>query len=280
MSIEEVISTWINQFKKISTSPYLDIEVLLSFVLQKERTFLKAYPETQLTSVEYNQLVILINRALQGEPVAYLINKQAFWDFELYVDSSVLIPRSDSEILVEAVLETYPDKNDTKTLIDLGCGSGALALAIAKERKNFLVLATDISLKALSITQKNCQHLGLDNVFLFASDWFSAVKQSMHFDIIIANPPYIDRSDQAVEANVKKHEPHHALYSKNNGLDDLFAIIKQSKNYLKPQGSIFLEHGYLQDQVVREKLCDEEFCHVKTYPDLGGLPRVSFGKIT
>ncbi|MCF6765343.1 peptide chain release factor N(5)-glutamine methyltransferase [Thiotrichales bacterium 19S3-7] len=277
MQIKDVIHYWIKPFKTVSQSPFLDLEILIGFVINKERTFIKAHPEWVLTNSELSQLESLVNRALQGEPIAYLIGKQAFWDFDLYVDSSVLIPRSDSEILVEAVLEYYPDHLAEKTLIDLGCGSGALALAIAKERHNFSVFASDNSFNALAITQKNIQHLKIENVGLFASKWFNAIKVANYFDIIISNPPYIDRADPMLECHVKKYEPSNALFSKNNGLEDLFAIIDQSKKYLKPGGSIFLEHGYLQGKFVRDRLISETFCHVKTISDLNGLERVSFG---
>ncbi|MCF6767404.1 peptide chain release factor N(5)-glutamine methyltransferase [Thiotrichales bacterium 19S11-10] len=275
MTINKLILNCSSQLKGISDSPRLDVEILLSYVLNKSRVYLKTYPDTILSEKEYDYFQLLIERRLKGEPIAYIINKQAFWDFEVYVNHHVLIPRADSELLVESILDQF-GKDSQKQVIDLGTGSGALAIALKKERPNWLISATDISQKALDIAKKNAKDIDCDINFI-QSDWFSKLEKDNQFDIILSNPPYIDQDDLYIETSVKAYEPSNALFSKNEGFSDLFLIIEQAKNYLKTGGMLFLEHGFKQDKIIREKLLQEQFCHVKTFNDLNNHPRVSSG---
>lgn len=275
MIINEILKNSILKLNHISDSATLDCEILLSFVLGKNRSYLKAFPETMINQEQEKQFLALFNRRLQGEPIAYLIGIQSFWKFDLKVNDNVLIPRGDSETLIEAVVDYFKnEKNIKKQVLDLGTGSGALALAIAYEFPHWQVTATDISNKALQVAKENASLLKLGNIEFIQSDWFLNIGNK-RFDLIISNPPYIDENDPEVDLFVKKYEPQKALFSKTNGLEDLYKIIEESKKYLNKNGAIFLEHGHRQAQKIREKLLKEEFCHDKTFKDLNKKDRIT-----
>jgi len=259
-----------------SKTPALDAEVLLAFLLHVSRSYLFAWPEKLLSSAEEARYVELIREASQGKPIAYITGHQEFWSLDLLVTSDVLIPRPETELLVEKTLSLYPSNAEIK-VADLGTGSGAIALALANERKNWKIVATDQSGAALAVAKKNASRLAIHTICWSQGNWCEALP-SEQFDIIVSNPPYIDIQDPCLKCNGLPYEPQLALVSSNKGLSDIETIIVQSKNYLKICGYILLEHGYNQARLVRELLSKFGYRDIVSYRDLAKLERVTIAK--
>lgn len=248
----------------------LDAEYLLSFVLKVSRTDFYIKPDFILTEKQLRIFESFILRRCTGEPVAYIIERQPFMDLELKVSTETLIPRSETELLVEAILAQ--NSFDSKlTVCDLGTGSGAIACSLAHARKNWQVLATDASEGALEVARYNAVINQLSVEFI-KSDWFSDIINK-RFDIIACNPPYVDYLSSEVEDSVRYFEPHLALFADDKGMGDLEVIINKSPSYLNIGGCIYLEHGYDQQEDVVLKLTEIGFDYIKKYEDLSGRPR-------
>jgi len=273
LSIREHLASSEQAFVESST-PRLDSEVLLAHVLNKPRSWLHAWPEKSLESESAEQFESLVRERQAGKPIAYILGQREFWSLPFIVNEHVLIPRPETELLVEILLSALPKALAT-TVLELGTGSGAVALSIAKERPFWEITAVDISSEALVIAQQNAEALGIDTVGFIQSDWFSSVP-AQKFDVIISNPPYIaDDSPYLVEGDVQ-HEPRKALISGPDGLDDIRKISRDALNYLKPEGLLCLEHGYDQGEVVREILKVAGYCNIRTQKDLQGLDRMTW----
>ncbi|MYM63217.1 peptide chain release factor N(5)-glutamine methyltransferase [Pseudomaricurvus sp. HS19] len=257
-----------------SDSPRLDAEVLLAHVLQKDRTYLFTWPEKTLTEEQAEQFQALLQQRQQGLPVAHLIGQREFWGLPLAVDNSTLIPRPDTETLVEVALQ-LPLPDNTRAL-DLGTGTGAIALALASEKPSWTLLGVDRSPEAVALAQHNAAALGLGNATLRQSDWFSAVT-GQNFDLIVSNPPYIDEDDPHLAEGDVRFEPQTALVAANHGLADLELIVGCAPDFLGAGGWLLLEHGYQQGGAVRELLRARGFEQVATHRDLGDQERVSLG---
>ena len=240
------------------------------------KTWLLTWPETELTHEQANQFRHYLDLRAQGMPIAYITGTKDFWSFTLDVTPETLIPRPETELLVESALEKIP-LNDTQTILDLGTGSGAIALAIAAERKNSKLLDTDISAQALHTAEKNASKLKLSNISFCQSHWFTGIP-AQQFDVIVSNPPYIAENDANLEANVRRYEPLTALLSDDNGLADIKEIIVQSHNFLKPGGWLLFEHGYEQAEAVQTLFQNQNFYEIKTLKDLNQLPRVTIAQ--
>lgn len=256
-------------------SATIDVEFLLSHALSKSITWLKTWPDYALTEQEkslYNQF---IERRQQGEPVAYILGEKAFWTLQLYTNPSTLIPRSETELLVELSLDYLRSKGKSRVL-DLGTGTGAIALAIADERKEDEIVACDFNVKAVELTKKNAQRNNIHHVDIIQSDWFSHIELKP-FDLIVSNPPYIEDGDPHLKQGDLLFEPSRALVAKDNGLADLKIIIFEAKKFLKSGGVLLLEHGYQQGEAVRKLFSDNGYQNIKTEKDLAGLERVSLG---
>lgn len=247
-----------------------EYQYLLATLLEKNRSYLHAFPEYTLTKVQHQQWQDWLMRVEAGEPIAYITGKQAFWSFELAVSSAVLIPRSDTECLVEAVLGELDIDTNIKAL-DLGTGSGAIAMALAHERPHWQVLATDVSHDALVMARKNIERYQLKNIRLQQSDWFSELDG--RFDLIISNPPYITQDDPELAENVKQYEPATALFSANNGLADIEHIATQACDYLNSNGALVFEHGFQQQASIADILQNLDYTIIKQGQDLSGLDR-------
>jgi release factor glutamine methyltransferase len=258
-----------------SDTPRLDAEVLLYHVLGVTRSHLFAWPEKILTTRQYEQFCTLLARRAQGEPIAYLIGHKEFWSLDLQITENTLIPRPETELLVELALERLSPKSQ---IIDLGTGSGAIALAIAQECQQCSVLATDYSLAALIIAQHNAKKLGLHQVKFLISNWCAAFG-NIKATIIVSNPPYIEISDPHLNQGDVLYEPRTALVAGKDGLTDIRQIIAQAKNYLIKNGWLLLEHGYNQTETVQALFKQYEYETVMTYQDLAGLPRVTLGRV-
>ncbi|MES2825882.1 MAG: peptide chain release factor N(5)-glutamine methyltransferase [Pseudomonadota bacterium] len=264
----------------VSDSARLDVEIILAHILQKTRTYLFTWPEKTLTEAEQHLFSDLFLRRLAGEPVAHIIGIREFWSLPLMVNNSTLIPRPDTELLVEVALDLLAqDENDSaRRLLDLGTGTGAIALALAHEKKSWQCVAVDKELAAVELAEKNRRQLNLANVQIQQSDWFAALAVEKQFDIILSNPPYIDPLDPHLILGDLRFEPLSALVANNNGLADLEFIIAQAKKYLLQGGWLLVEHGYDQANAVRGFFQVNTYAEIQTKRDLGGNERVTFGK--
>lgn len=259
----------------VCDSPALDAEVLLAHVLDKPRTYLRAWPERTLDAEQADAFEALLARRAAGEPLAYVLGRREFWSLDLEVAPGVLIPRADTETLVERALELIPADQPAR-VADLGTGSGAIALAIAGERPLCTVVATDRSPTALDIARRNAERLNLRNVEFQQADWCSALGAE-RFDLIVSNPPYIASDDPHLAQGDLPHEPTEALTAGPDGLDDLRRIVDCTRNHLRPGGHLLLEHGYTQGETVHGFLRNAGFEAIRTHRDLEGRERISEG---
>ena len=267
------------QLTAVSESPRLDIEILLAHILQKERTFLFTWPETALTREQEDQFTAAFERRQGGEPVAHIIGQREFWSLPLFVNNTTLIPRPDTELLVETILNLFASDmhNQPRQVLDLGTGTGAIVLALAHEKKHWHCLGVDNQPDAVQLAQRNRDHLQLHNVTIRQSDWFTAVDQT-DFDVIVSNPPYIAADDPHLQQGDVRFEPLSALVADNQGFRDIENIVQQAKHYLLPNGWLLIEHGYQQGLAVRRLFEQSGYAAIQTLSDLGGNERVTLGK--
>ncbi len=256
-----------------SDSPALDIEMLLCHCLQKQSSYLRAWPEAEVPAEDELQFQRLLKRRIAGEPVAYLIGERGFWSLDLLVNSSTLIPRPETELLVELSLAKISDIPSAKVL-DLGTGTGAIALSIASERSDCIVSACDVSEEAVMLAKSNRKKYGLSNTSFFQSDWFASVN-GQPFDLIVSNPPYIDPDDQHLLQGDVRFEPRSALVADNKGLSDIATIINQAPAFLQDNAWLLFEHGYDQANAVQSLLAKAGFEKIFTEQDLAGVDRVT-----
>lgn len=265
------------QLLEISDTPLLDAEILLAHVLNVSRSFLFAFPERELTSQEILTFAEAIEKRKQKMPIAYITGHKEFWSLDLIVTENTLIPRPETELLVEQVLHHVT--GNKKSILDLGTGSGAIALAIAHERPSWEIVATDSSHEALEIAKHNANRLHLSNILFLQGNWFAAVPSDKKFDAIVSNPPYIAFDDPDFEHENQSYEPRSALLSADNGLKDLKEIIAKARHYLKPGGLLLLEHGFKQASDIRSILENLYYSDIDTCQDLAGLDRVTLGRV-
>ncbi|MGC3871991.1 peptide chain release factor N(5)-glutamine methyltransferase [Halomonas sp. GXIMD04776] len=259
-----------------STTPRLDAEVLLGHVLKRDRTWLYTWSDRDVTDAERSHFDTLVAARNHGEPIAYLVGEREFWGLRLQTRASTLIPRQDTECLVEAAL-AKATALDGRAL-DLGTGSGAIALAFASERPGWQVTGVDRIADALSLAQGNAERLGIASVEFLESDWFSALADR-RFELILANPPYLADDDPHLGQGDVRFEPRSALVANDKGLADLRHLIVATRAHLEAQGWLLLEHGWTQGQAVAEALRQAGYADVMTLADLAGQPRVSLGRM-
>ena len=257
-------------------SPRRDAEILLEHVTGKARTYILAFGETQLTADQQAQLDDLLARRKAGEPVAHLVGEREFWSLPLYVSAATLIPRPDTECLVEQALARLPAT--PARILDLGTGTGAIALALASERPDCQVTAVDVMPDAVALAQRNLARLALPNVTVLHSSWFTALGDRQ-FETIVSNPPYIDEADPHLAEGDVRFEPRSALVAADHGLADLSHIIIQSRQHLVSGGWLLLEHGWTQGEAVRALFLQAGFERVETCRDYGGNERLTVGKL-
>ncbi len=253
----------------------LDAEVLLAHQLGKGRAWLLAHPDSALADTESRAFFRQVEERARGVPVAYLVGHREFWSMNLQVTPDVLIPRPETELLVDQGLARLPV--GPSRILDLGTGCGAIALAVARERPESRITAVDRSLPAMGVARLNAARLKVPNVRWLVSDWFSTVAGE-RFDLVLSNPPYVDVNDPCLLGEIR-HEPADALVAGRNGLADLGTVIESAPPYIAPGGHLVLEHGSEQAAAVAEMLGDAGFVRVETMHDLAGLPRVTCGRL-
>ena len=275
-TISDALHTATLLLERASASARLDAELLLEYVTGLSRTDFRAAPERALPAHAGWSFQQLIRRRLQGEPVAYIRGQQEFWSLLLEVTPAVLIPRPETELVVErALAQLRPDATD---VADLGTGSGAIALAIASERPSLQVTGVDMSGDALEVAMRNAARLQIRNVRYERGSWFAPLA-GRRFDVVASNPPYVARGDADLAAGVGRFEPEVALIPGPTGLEAIEQIVAQAASHLKPGGWLILEHGWTQAGAVRDRLVRSGFAHVRSHADLAGHERVTEGCI-
>jgi release factor glutamine methyltransferase len=276
------------KLEETSDSAQLEAEVLLAHTLECDRTYLRTWPEKSLSPEQQTLFQQLLNRRCAGEPVAYITGKREFWDMTLQVSPDTLIPRPETEHLVELALEKIPQEAQWH-IADLGTGCGAIALAIARERPHCKIIATDSSAAALAIAQNNARQLNIKNIAFVEGSWFEPFlmqrkeqregqQGEQQFEIIVSNPPYIHPDDQHLSQGDLRFEPVQALHSRPDGLADIKAITEAARNHLVSPGWLILEHGYDQGLAVKENLESLGYSQVSTREDLAKNERLTIGK--
>jgi release factor glutamine methyltransferase len=275
-TISDALHTATLLLARSSSSARLDAELLLEYVTGLSRTDFRAAPERELPAAAGWSFQQLIRRRLQGEPVAYIRGHQEFWSLLLEVTPAVLIPRPETELVVERALALL--QPEATGLADLGTGSGAIALAVASERPSLQVTAVDVSADAIEIARRNAGRLQLGNVRFERGHWFAPLT-GRRFDVVVANPPYIARGDNDLAADVRRFEPEIALIAGATGLEAIEQIVAQAGAHLQPGGWLILEHGWAQAGAVRDRLVRGGFAHVRSHADLAGHERVTEGSL-
>ncbi|UAB69617.1 peptide chain release factor N(5)-glutamine methyltransferase [Vibrio sp. SCSIO 43132] len=259
-----------------SESPSLDAAVLLCHALDKPRSYLLTWPEKLLTPEQDKDFVSLLERRQNGEPVAYIVGEREFWSLPLKVSPSTLIPRPDTERLVELALEKIPSTSGS--VLDLGTGTGAIALAIASELPSHNIVGVDIREEAKTLATENAQQLNLRNASFLQGSWFSPVSEGTKFACIVSNPPYIDACDPHLKQGDVRFEPLSALVADEKGMADLSYIATHAKSYLEQDGWLLMEHGYEQGKAVRDVLESLGYSDIATEKDYAGNDRVTLGR--
>jgi release factor glutamine methyltransferase len=257
-----------------SDSAALDVQLLLAHVLGKTRTWLYAWPEAAVAEADLQRFDALVAARAAGTPIAYLVGTREFWSLALQVSTAVLIPRPETELLVQTALELGPP--GPALVADLGTGSGAVALALASERPQWELHATEFSAAALAVAEQNRQALGFSNVRVLAGSWCEPLLYPS-YDLIVSNPPYIAEDDPHLQQGDLRFEPHSALVAGAEGLQDIVDIAAQALLRLKAAGCLLLEHGWQQGPAVRALLQETGFVQVQTRLDTAGRERVTTG---
>ncbi|OBX05638.1 SAM-dependent methyltransferase [Gallibacterium genomosp. 3] len=282
--------TWLQQavqqlsVKQSIAEAKVDAQALLQFVTQKSSAQLMAFAETPLSLQQQQRLTEYMTRRLQGEPIAYIVGERGFWTLDLAVSDKTLIPRPDTECLVETALSLIANQfasNETLRILDLGTGTGAIALALAYElqqqQKNYQIIGVDRIAESVTLAKQNAIRNQLTQVEFLESNWFSALS-TQQFQIIVSNPPYIAADDPHLQQGDVRFEPRSALVAENNGLADIEYIIDQGRRFIRKQGWLLLEHGWQQAEAVQTLFKRYNWQQIQTINDYGGNPRVTFAK--
>lgn len=254
-----------------SDSPRLDAELLLARAIDKPRSYFFSWPEKALAATDIKIFQQLLQRRIKGEPIAHILGEQEFWSNSFKVTADTLIPRPDTEVLVEQALAQLPRENAC-TIADLGTGSGCIAISIALERPHWNVTAVDLSAAALAVAQDNADRLAAGNVECIESSWCTALEDN-HYDLIVSNPPYIREQDEHLNQGDVRFEPRSALTAGEDGLEDIRIISQQAKAKLKSGGLLMLEFGYDQADLVSDILAQDGYENIQAHLDIAGIVR-------
>lgn len=275
--VSQLIAEGRSRLQRVTDQPCHEAEILLAAALGRSRSWVMAHPEERILDCEAtDRYEAYVTRRSHGEPVAYVLGEKEFWSLPLEVTPEVLIPRPETELVVELAL-THLARDQEMRVLDLAAGSGAIALALARELPRITVVGTDISAAAIAVARRNAQRLGLANARFMTGNWFKPVAEE-RFDLIASNPPYIAESDDRVEPAVRRYEPHGALFGGTDGLEALRMITGTAGSHLSPGGWLVVEHGDRQGLAVRELLDGAGFADVATHQDLAGLDRCTEGR--
>ncbi|RNF52791.1 peptide chain release factor N(5)-glutamine methyltransferase [Marinomonas hwangdonensis] len=277
MRIDELLKGATKRLISVSETAQLDAQLLLAHVLEVSTAYFYTWPDKMVESAEIGGFDGLLERREQGEPVAYLLGHQAFWSLDLEVSPCTLIPRADTERLVEVALSVFEAKKAHRVL-DLGTGTGAIALALAAEWPNSRLVGVDLIDDAVALAQRNASRNQLNNAMFVQSRWFDALNTNQLFDLIVSNPPYIDPCDEHLSQGDVRFEPKTALVADNHGMADIEHIIQQAPKYMMPNAYLMFEHGYDQALPVQQRLRQAGFVSVESFQDLGGNDRVTIGQ--
>ena len=276
--VARLLDEGIARLQRVTDQPRHEAEILLAAALGKSRAWIMAHPEERVLDCEAtDRYEAHVTRRSHGEPVAYVLGEKEFWSLPLEVTPDVLIPRPETELVVELALSHLPRDREARVL-DLAAGSGAIALALARELPRATVVGTDLSAAAIAVARRNAQRLGLANVLFRTGSWFDPVAEE-RFDLIASNPPYIAADDARVESGVRRYEPAEALFSGPTGLEALQAIAAGAPKHLRPGGWLVVEHGDTQGAAVRALFTAAGFEDVCTFRDLSGLERCTEGRL-
>ncbi|MUL09842.1 peptide chain release factor N(5)-glutamine methyltransferase [Aliivibrio fischeri] len=259
-----------------SDSPQVDAAVLLCHVLDKPRSYLLTWPEKIVSDEELGNFNALLERRLAGEPIAYIVGYREFWSLPLKVSPTTLIPRPDTERLVEVALDHLTP--NAQSILDLGTGTGAIALAIASEMPTLNVIGVDYQDDAVELAKGNAKINHINNVEFRQGSWFEPIYLSDKFDIIVSNPPYIDGNDPHLSEGDVRFEPQTALVAEQNGFSDLIHIMQHGREYLLNGGWLMMEHGFEQGEQLRHFFEEHGYINVKTEQDYAGNDRVTLGQ--
>jgi release factor glutamine methyltransferase len=276
LQIKAILSEASRLLATSSDSAALDAEVLLCLVLGKERSYLRAWPDKELQSEDTARFWSLIQQRQNGMPIAYITGSREFWSRTFHVTPDVLIPRPDTELLIELSLKLMPKDKPVK-IIDLGTGSGIIAITLAAERPQAQISATDLSLAALSVAKLNADKHETRHIQFYQSNWLTNVREDK-FNIIVSNPPYIAKNDSHLRQGDIRFEPQSALCADDQGLSDIKIIVETARNHLESGGHLLIEHGYDQQHQVQSIFKDFHYDNVQTVTDLSGQPRVTYGQ--
>lgn len=278
-TVSDALHTASALLARSSDSPRLDAELLLEHVTGLPRTQFLAFPERQLPAQAGWSFQQLVKRRMQGEPIAYIRGHQEFWSLLFEVSPHVLIPRPETELIVERAL-AHLDAASEQRVLDLGTGSGAIALAIASERAQARVTAIDVSAEALALATRNAARLQTPHVRFVQSHWYAALRDAAdRFDVIVSNPPYIAADDPDLHPLVRRYEPTAALIPGPSGVEAIKHIVTGAPQHLAAGGWLILEHGWKQSAYVRDLLVRAGFAHVRSHADLAGHERVTEGQL-
>lgn len=269
--ISDLLDDAATRLAEISESSRLDAEILLGRAIDMPRSYLFAHPEDVPDDAAVARFEETVSRRLTGVPMAYIMGTREFWSMELMVTPATLVPRPETEILVDRALGQIPRQAEYR-ILDLGTGSGAIALALAKERPLSQVVAVDVSADALAVAEQNARHLDLCNVEFRHGDWTGPVCGET-FDLIVSNPPYVANDDPAMAA--LRHEPEGALTAGADGLDAIRILADRCRDVIAPGAALFVEHGSDQEAEVRSLLAANDWAEIECHPDYAGLPRVT-----
>jgi release factor glutamine methyltransferase len=280
MNIQQALQYAVQHLAETSPSANLDAQILLSHILSCNHAHLIAWPEKKLNPQKIEKFQSLIKQRQKGIPIAHLTGYREFWSLNFKVNNSTLIPRPETETLVEFILQTFTEKENL-SILDMGTGTGAIAISLASEKSSWKIIASDISLPALALAKENSKMLNVKNVTFIQSDWFKNINQQITdkqpFDIIVSNPPYIAKDDPHLSMGDVRFEPESALTSGTIGMDDIEHLCSQAKNYLSTNGWLIIEHGYNQKTPVIKCFKHNNFKNITQQNDLSGHCRMTAG---
>lgn len=252
----------------------IEADYILKFVLKKPSSFFISNQKTNLEKTQEELISLILKKRIKREPLAYIFKEWDFYGETFYLDKNSLIPRQDTELIIDLVLKQF-DKKSKLNILDLGTGSGVIGITLSKLYPDSIITISDISPKALKVANKNIKKHKVNNINTIESNWFDSFKEKEFFDLILSNPPYIAEGDSHLTNLELKYEPTNALVSAKNGFSDIFKIIDSAPNFLKPQGKLFIEHGYTQADKVKNYLQQKSFENIKQHRDINQKTRVT-----